>query len=81
MEEDQKFNVNLSYKGDSLGYIRPCLKKKKIALFSGYSLQVETSLMKPVIVFPKYILLYYAYCDLYHILFLTIPQKCDLTNI
>lgn len=63
---------------DTLG---PVSKKKKIALFSGYSLQVETSLMKPVIVFPKYILLYYAYCDLYHILFLTIPQKCDLTNI
>lgn len=57
------------------------VSKKKNALFSGYSLQVETSLMKPVIVFPKYILLYYAYCDLYHILFLTIPQKCDLTNI
>lgn len=30
LEEDQKFNVNLSYKGDSLGYIRPCLKKINI---------------------------------------------------
>lgn len=67
-------------KGTAWDTLDPVFKKKKSALFSGYSLQVETSLMKPVIVSPKYILLYYAYCDLYHILLLTIPQKCDLTN-